>query len=307
MQSQTRARCLSCGSSELVFWAKARDIEYQTVDEEFTYLKCSACQALSIHPVPQDRLAEIYPPTYYSFQESGASILQSLKRWLDRRMFRKIAASVPGRTLAVLDVGGGSGGLLSVFRDAEPRVNVTAVVDIDAQAERQARAVGHEYFLGTIEEFPTDQRFDVILMLNIIEHVADPYAVMKKARGLLTEKGVILVKTPNYDSLDQRIFKNASWGGYHCPRHWTLFTLPGFQALAERAGLSVAKASYTQGAPFWSVSVIGWLKARGVLAKDRRPLYRHPLNGVLMAVFACLDFSRAPFARTSQMLFMLRR
>jgi 2-polyprenyl-3-methyl-5-hydroxy-6-metoxy-1,4-benzoquinol methylase len=296
------ARCLACGSTRVEPWATARDVEYSSVDEAFDYVRCGECGALSIGSVPSQRLAEIYPDSYYSFGGGPRSPVEKVKQWLDRRMFRKLFAAIPGETLSALDVGGGTGWLLSQAREVEPRLRHSAVVDLDAQAMAAAEAAGHEFHLGRIEEFETDRKFDLILLLNLIEHVADPVSVLRKMRNLLAPGGQILVKTPNHDSLDARLFRHKSWGGYHCPRHWVIFTPESFGRAAKAAGLDVAKTELTQGAPFWAVSVLEMLSRRGLVRIDRaRPMCRHPLFGPLLGLFGAVDMLRKPFGRTSQM------
>ena len=300
--------CLSCGSPDAEVWATAKDLEYKTSDDAFTLLRCHACGVLFIDPVPRDRLAEIYPHNYYSFVEQKSGLVNSVKEFLDGRFFGKILRSLPGKTLNALDVGGGAGWQLNVLRKVEPRIAFTQVVDIDPNAAALAGSNGHEYFCGPIEDFQTDKKFDLILLLNLIEHVENPRAVLGKIRELLSPTGCILIKTPNYDSLDARKFRNANWGGYHCPRHWVIFTRPSFTDLTLRAGLKVRSCSFTQGAPFWTTSVLFWLDKKGIVSVTRsRPAMSHPLFAPLAALFAAFDFARKPFSKTSQMFFVLGR
>ena len=51
------------------------------------------------------------------------------------------------------------------------------------------------------------KKYNLILLLNLIEHIADPTATLKKLTEYLEPGGIILIKTPNIDSLDFRIFK----------------------------------------------------------------------------------------------------
>jgi 2-polyprenyl-3-methyl-5-hydroxy-6-metoxy-1,4-benzoquinol methylase len=300
--------CIACGSVKSTPWGVATDAEYRTTDDEFRYLKCETCGVLFISPVPSDRLAEIYPKNYYSFVASKASLVQSIKAKLDARVFRKMLSDVPGSSLSALDVGGGSGSQLDALKAAsDGRITRTVIVDLDDHAATLAREKGHEYFCGRIETFESESRFDVAMLLNLIEHVDDPGRVLRKLAGMLNPHGMLLVKTPNWDALDARIFRNANWAGYHCPRHWVLFTKESFSALAKDSGFEVAEFSFTQGAPFWSASLLHWLSKRGLAKITReRPVPYHPLFGVLNAMFAALDFMRMPFARTSQMFFVLR-
>ncbi len=299
--------CLACGSNGSVWWANATDGEYFTTREQFGYFRCESCGVLFIDPVPRDQLAEIYPQNYYSFCSPADSLVQRLKRKLDQRLFRRLLKELPGNTLSLLDVGGGAGWELNWIRELDPRIRFTQVVDIDPGAEATARANGHEYFCGRAEELATERRFDLILMLNLIEHVEDPRSVLAKMRGLLTPHGRILLKTPNTDSLDARLFRHRNWAGYHCPRHWVLFTRESLVALAGKVGLRVDDFHYTQGAPFWAASILYRLHLHGMasLGKDR-PAWYHPLFGVLSALSATFDFLRMPFSKPSQMFVTLK-
>lgn len=297
-----KPKCLACGSRDVQPWSVARDVEYHSSEETFAYVRCAGCGALSIADVPSDRLGEIYPDTYYSFSAGKMSLAERVKQQLDRRMFRKLFARLPGKSLSALDVGGGTGWLLTQARTVEPRLTHTAVVDIDGQARAGAEAMGHAFHLGRVEDFTSKRKFDLILLLNLIEHVEDPVAVLAKMKQLLAPGGKILAKTPNHDSLDARLFKNHSWGGYHCPRHWVIFTPESFAGAVRKAGLSLDRIEFTQGAPFWAVSALEWLGRKRLVRVNRaRPMCRHPLFGSLLALFAGVDLLRKPFARTSQM------
>ena len=300
--------CLSCGSEELEFWSEARDIEYFSTEERFTYQRCLFCDALSISPVPEHKLAQIYPPNYNSFVSREPSLVERIKEALDRRLFRRLLRPMTKESLTALDVGGGTGWLLTQARRVEPRLSYTLIVDIDTGAEAHALAAGHDYFCGRIEDFKSEQSFDLILMLNLIEHVRNPVAVLSAVRNLLAPEGRLLIKTPNYDSIDARLFRHRNWGGYHCPRHWVLFTPESFSRAAEQAGLRLLDLQLTQGAPFWSWSVLHWLADKGLARVDRnRPMPDHPLLPLLLAGFAAFDFARRPFSKTSQMFAILDR
>jgi SAM-dependent methyltransferase len=208
----------------------------------------------------------------------------------------------------VLDVGGGTGWMLTLLRQLSPRIAETHEVDIDSQAQADAEAAGHVFHCCMIEDFETDRKFDLILMLNLIEHVADPAGVLRAASQLLSPQGLLLIKTPNVDTLDQRIFRHRNWGGFHCPRHFVLFTMGGFKALAERCGLEVVEAKYTQGGPQWACSVMALFTRWGLTSVTfERPMPQHPLYNPLQMAGAAFDFCRLPLAKTAQMFVSLRR
>jgi 2-polyprenyl-3-methyl-5-hydroxy-6-metoxy-1,4-benzoquinol methylase len=304
----TTLKCLACGSTDTEPWTTTWDAEYLTTSDRFSLHRCRSCGVLFIDPVPSDRLSEIYPSNYYSFVASKDSMVHRVKSWLDGRLFKKILAKLPGDSLSVLDVGGGQGWQLNIVRDIDPRVKFTQVVDFDPGAQDLARENGHEYFCGRIEDFETDRKFDLVLLLNLIEHVEDPLAILKKIRSILSPKGVVLVKTPNHEALDARVFRHKNWGGFHSPRHWVIFTKESFQKIASTAGLKIREFSYTQGAPFWTTSILFGLAEKGRISVTKeRPATFHPLYPLLSALFAGFDFVRAPFAKLSQMFIVLGR
>ena len=299
----TKITCPICADGSVRHFAKANDVEYFTSGRRFDFYRCDSCDILFIYPMLSDRLNEIYPSNYYSFHANAADTLAlRFKKRLDDRAFQAITKQLNGERLSALDVGGGIGWLLDGLKRADSRIADTTVVDIDAGAADVARAKGHNFHLTPIEGFETEKTFDLILMLNLIEHVPDPIQILKKAKSLLSPGGLIWIKTPNYDSLDARIFRYRSWGGYHTPRHFVLFTKPSFIRHCESAGLHVLNCSYTQGAPFWTVSAINELKRVGLAeVSAARPSLQNSLTPFFHLLFAAFDFVRMPFSKTSQM------
>jgi hypothetical protein len=139
--------------------------------------------------------------------------------------------------------------------------------------------------------------------------VADPARVLTQLRKSLSPQGLLLIKTPNTDSWDRRLFESSYWGGYHAPRHWVLFNRENFTRLAQACGLEVAAFSYTQGAPQWTPSLMAWLIRHKLAApvSAEKPMFERPLAKLLLGLSAGFDFMRLPFAKTAQMFVILKR
>jgi len=105
-------RCPVCASCQSVPFASARDVEYYTSDKPFTYRACTECHSVFLQDPPVDQLHIIYPANYYSYQRvpQGHSVVERVKEYLDRQLFRKLLEQIRGDDLRVLDVGGGRGG-----------------------------------------------------------------------------------------------------------------------------------------------------------------------------------------------------
>jgi 2-polyprenyl-3-methyl-5-hydroxy-6-metoxy-1,4-benzoquinol methylase len=301
--------CPVCKCGSTTFFAEARDLEYYTSDKSYLYRQCIQCKSVYLNEPPIKELDKIYPHNYYSYDPSRqlTSLTERIKGLLDAMLFKKLLRRIPGDNLRVLDVGGGSGWLLSILRKVSPRVTDTHEIDINQRARTAAEAAGHVFHCERVETFDSSETFDLILLLNLIEHVADPAAVLQRMHQLLSPRGLILIKTPNVETLDCRIFRHRNWGGFHCPRHFVLFTRESLIELGTQCELAAVETSFTQGAPQWACSILGILgQKRWLQISADRPLYSHPLYPIVCAIAAGFDLVRSPFMRTAQMFAVFR-
>lgn len=287
-------------------WCVTQDWEYRSTKDLYAYLKCPSCKTLFLKELQEDSLNKIYPSNYYSFIPKKGGNIFKLKDWWDGIFYRSILSKISSSNISVLDIGGGTGQVLDTLKRTDKRISYTEIVDIDKSAQKIAENKGHVYNCCTIEAYQTEKKFEVILLLNIIEHVASPADLIKKSGAFLADNGAIIIKTPNAASLDARIFRNRYWGGLHCPRHWIIFTESSFKNMLNSTGLTIQSIKYTQGAPFWSYSVINIFRKKDInLTKS--PLIESTFFPPLSVAFACFDICRSFFSKTSQMFIILKR
>ncbi|HXB42822.1 MAG TPA: class I SAM-dependent methyltransferase [Puia sp.] len=305
MLFETHSICPVCRTNG-VFWCNAMDWEYRATDQTYTYLQCPLCLTLFIKRVPDAALSLIYPLDYYSFSGKPANLVFKLKNSWDAGFYRSSLKSIASPALSVLDIGGGTGEVLDVIKTADKRIGYAEIVDIDQAAQNIAINKGYAYTCTTIEKYVTERKFHLILLLNVIEHVENPLPILNKAEEMLLPGGIIIIKTPNADSLDARVFKNYYWGGLHCPRHWIIFSDTSFKKIMESSNLTLKKISFTQGAPFWTYSILQLFRKKAIHQK-KKPLIEHPLFGILSIFFAAFDICRSVFSKTSQMFIVLTK
>jgi 2-polyprenyl-3-methyl-5-hydroxy-6-metoxy-1,4-benzoquinol methylase len=61
------------------------------------------------------------------------------------------------------------------------------------------------FYTAMVGDWDTEERFDTILMINFVEHIDDPVALLRRCKRWLAEDGVIIIFVPNALSLNRRI------------------------------------------------------------------------------------------------------
>lgn len=300
-------KCRYGDTHTLKLWGSAKDQEYNTITEpaNFQYFECLECETLVISPMLSEKLDAIYPKDYYSFSSENYDLLYKIKFLLDRVFIHKAMSHFQANAVNILDIGGGTGKLASVAREALAGIRAkTFVVDLDEKARRQAEMEGHIFACCTFETWQASEKMDLILAYNILEHVADPKAFLAKMSELLSEDGRIILQTPNYKSLDSKIFQTSYWGGLHTPRHFYIYSKESLNREISKLNLKVFRDSSTQAGHFWACSILGSLQKKSIL-KYKAPMYSRISYKILVAIFVIIDFLRLRFFTTSQQLLVL--
>lgn len=142
-----------------------------------------------------------------------------------------------------LDVGCGAGLL------TEPLARLGAMATgIDAAPENIAAARHHaegqglaiDYRTGGIEDLG-DERFDLVVSMEVVEHVTDPAAFIAGMAGALADDGLLILSTPNRTPLSKLALITVGEGFGMVPKgthdHSKFLTPEELSALIERAGL----------------------------------------------------------------------
>ena len=134
----------------------------------------------------------------------------------------------------VLDVGCGAGAVLAVLRDHGVACRG---LEVNPGAIEFCRRMGLDVRRGELED-EEDQSYDVITMFDVIEHLADPVAVLRTAVHKLKPGGYLIAFTPNIHSVAYELM-----GGRQNTllpfEHVGFFSPKSFDYLAEQIGASV--------------------------------------------------------------------
>src|SRR5439155_6222187 len=109
---------------------------------------------------------------------------------------------------------------------------------------RSALAVNRvPIFVGGLDALRARTRFDLVILFQALEHLAEPMATLRRTPALLQPGGVMVVAVPNCDSWQARIFGRA-WFHLDVPRHQHHFSPRTLRFALETVGLRVVRTRF---------------------------------------------------------------
>lgn len=118
-------------------------------------------------------------------------------------------------------------------------------VEIADEAAEFARRRGLDVRTGGLTRSILEEigPVDVVVMLDVIEHLEDPKATLELCGEFLRPGGTVILTTPDFASALARI-TGKSWRSMTPPQHLWYFTRDSIARMAAAAGLEVAQISH---------------------------------------------------------------
>jgi 2-polyprenyl-3-methyl-5-hydroxy-6-metoxy-1,4-benzoquinol methylase len=135
----------------------------------------------------------------------------------------------------VLDVGCGNGGFIIACQNAGYEATG---VDISTEAVAIAIERGGKALAVDFLSYNFQQRFDIISMWDVIEHLSDPLIFLNRARELLNPGGALIIKTPAVGKRAlalARLLPAKSGAILNTPHHVQFWTETSMTELLTRA------------------------------------------------------------------------
>ncbi|MHB1545645.1 MAG: class I SAM-dependent methyltransferase [bacterium] len=270
---ETVGVCPVCESKEKVkLYEGLKDRVFFCAPGEWTLWKCLGCGSAYLNPRPNKESVGLAYRNYFTHESSLNKSLSEFTLWrrlrrsfangyrnyyfktdlhpsnflgiglklfpsqrnLIESSFRNLEKSFPvGQNL--LDIGCGNGDFLYYAKSTGRKVTG---VELDTQAVSVARAKGLDVRLGGVEAInPEKERFDIITIGHVIEHVHDPIDLLRKCYLLLKKNGYIWIDMPNIDAIGHAIY-GGNWRDLDPPRHLVLFSYNSLRKALIEAGFS---------------------------------------------------------------------
>ena len=177
----------------------------------------------------------------------------------------------------VLEYGCGVGNFVRslLVCDENPRIGNIDGVDLSdtaiALAGKHTESERASFY--TLDERNLQKKYDLIAMLEVVEHIPDVQNIIKELSLNVEVGGILFITTPNYNSFEQRVFKE-SWRLFCPPEHINFFTEKTLSQMLTDSGWEILKVddqfifSFTIGlrkklsgvVPFFFIRMISWVK-----------------------------------------------
>ncbi len=209
---------------------KITDSSYGSV---WDFSKCNDCGFVFSNPkIDKESLENFYSEledNEYSDEWEGRG-----KNFL--KIFKRLGKfGIPGKSL--LDIGAASGIFVKLAN--EKGYESQGIEPSSALVKEAKEKFGIDIFEGTIEDFQLKKKFSVITMLDLIEHVTNPSEFVGKVSGFIEKGGILILVTPDIDSIPAKIFRNKWW--HYRTAHVNFFNKKSLEYLLEKYGFKIEK------------------------------------------------------------------
>jgi len=186
---------------------------------------------------------------------------------------RDILEFFPYKVDKLLEIGCG-GGVLSSDLKKKGLANLAWGVEPDPRAAELAAARVDRIFTGKIEDVIDDikdQRFDAVVLADVIEHTLNPWLTMDYVNQLLNDDGVVVMSIPNlrHYKVIKKIIKDK-WlyekEGILDKTHLRFFGLETIKSMLNYSGFEITKLDRKKRARGWIYKVARkWDKLQDLL------------------------------------------
>jgi len=252
--------CLVCGSLDQRILGQRGNREYSGADPSATphvytnVVQCGNCGFIFCNPAIKG--LEYLEADHYNNPDEYSAYLKSnvypvFK--IGENLLRKIRP-----TGKLLDIGAGKGGFVSL---AKKNGYDAKGIEPSAQFCKYAREFyGVQLEEGYLEQVPyfQNEKFDVVTMFHVLEHVSQPQQLLQTILLHLKEDGVVYIEVPNSDASLLWIadivirFFGKSWSSrlspLHAPFHSFGYSPKSLKFLLEHNGFQLIHSDTYSGA-----------------------------------------------------------
>jgi len=228
--------CILCGSVEYILKFNKNG---------FQIVKCKNCNLVkTIVPANLD-LGLIYNESYFQGGQSDgyANYIGSekvMKKEFNKILQKLLDLTKSGPGIHLLEIGCAYGFFLELAKEHF----ICSGIEISVDAAENARKLCKNVICGTPDKETLNRidKFNIVVMLDVIEHLPDPSETLKNIANHLPKRGLVLITTGNIASFYSKI-AGKHWRLMTPPQHTTFFSRNLIRKLFEKHGFKVIDLS----------------------------------------------------------------
>ncbi len=145
-----------------------------------------------------------------------------------KQLLAVVQENIP-KDAAILELGCGNGVLAAAMAELP---GVKKVVGMDLYNEPENLPKGITFIKQDLEDFHIDEKFDLIVLNQVLEHIKNPLGLLLRAKSVLNKHGRILIIVPNRNGFNNEARVYLPEHG----KHYFLWDKESLQFSLERIG-----------------------------------------------------------------------
>ncbi|MFC2157975.1 class I SAM-dependent methyltransferase [Acidobacteriota bacterium] len=213
-----------------------RSLENTLIFPQMNVYHCQRCDLWFKYPVPTPEELEAIYQDYFQDEES---FLDGTSALLAGRIFnsvRKYLRWDSFRDKKIMDFGAGNGNISVNLMEQGALIRA---VEPDVRAREVLEGKGVKTYCD-VKDVPSPGDFDLILCIEVIEHLPDPLNISGTLNSILKPGGVLYLTTPNRMGLKARV-KKSDWKEVLYPGHLQLFNSRSMKYLLHASNFSAIR------------------------------------------------------------------
>jgi SAM-dependent methyltransferase len=230
------AQCKLCSSS---------GIEYLFSKGTYKFLRCTECNLVFLECIPDEKdIYKLYKGDYL-FNRNGSygflnyfSLEKAFQKTFRKRLntIRKLKKSG-----SLLEIGAGAGFFLKeAQRFFQITGNEISKIACDYAENNLGIKINCGDFCGNDYK---ENSYDVVIMYDVIEHLRNPFNILKELSSIQNTNGLLVISTGDVDSIFCKLC-GKRWHLFNPPEHLFFFSHKSIKLALKKAGYEIIKIEY---------------------------------------------------------------